>query len=125
MAKKIEKIEALLSDFLNRPVWLVKRNGGYIVQDIATGNFEDRYFFKNLAEVEEFIQADKWTKKNKVMFQVSGKGNITTRVSIPLQWLEDLGISESDRDVKLTKKKNKIILEKAPEEGEKWKVRKW
>lgn len=59
MAKKIEKIEALLSDFLNRPVWLVKRNGGYIVQDIATGNFEDRFFFKNLAEVEEFIQADK------------------------------------------------------------------
>jgi bifunctional DNA-binding transcriptional regulator/antitoxin component of YhaV-PrlF toxin-antitoxin module len=52
------------------------------------------------------------------MFQVSGKGNITTRVSIPLQWLEDLGISESDRDVKLTKKKNKIILEKAPGEGE-------
>lgn len=57
--KKVEKMEALLSDYLNRPVWLVKRQGGYIVQDIATGNFEDKFFFKNLAEVEEYTQADK------------------------------------------------------------------
>ena len=56
-------------------------------------------------------------KINKVLFQTTGKGNTTTRVSVPLLWLEDLGINENDRDVKLTKKKNKIILEKAPEEG--------
>ena len=53
--KRIEKTEALLSDYLNRAVWLVKKNGGYIVQDIMTGAFEDRYFFKNLSEVEEFV----------------------------------------------------------------------
>lgn len=55
------------------------------------------------------------SKINKVLFQTTGKGNTTTRVSVPLLWLEDLGINENDRDVKLTKKKNKIILEKAEE----------
>ena len=94
------------------------KNGGYIVQDIATGNFEDRYFFKNLAEVEEFTQMDKWTKINKVTLSKSGKGNTTAKISVPLQWLQDLGISESDKDVKLTKKGKKIILEKAPGEEE-------
>lgn len=59
------------------------------------------------------------SKINKVLFQTTGKGNTTTRVSVPLLWLEELGISETDRDVKLTKKKNKIILEKAPGEGKK------
>ena len=111
--KKIEKMEALLSDYLNRAVWLVKKNGGYIVQDIATGNFEDRYFFKNLAEVEEYAQADKWTKINKVTLSKSGKGNTTAKISVPLQWLQDLGVDESNKNIKLTKKGKKIILEKA------------
>lgn len=56
------------------------------------------------------------SKINKILFNISGKGDTTTKVSIPFQWLQDLGISENDRDIKLTKKKNKIILEKAPEE---------
>lgn len=55
------------------------------------------------------------SKINKVLFNISGKGDTTTKVSVPFQWLQDLGISENDRDVKLTKKKNKIILEKAEE----------
>lgn len=110
--KKVEKMEALLSDYLNRAVWLVKKNEGYIVQDIATGNFEDRYFFKNLAEVEEFVQADKWTKINKVTLSKSGKGNTTAKISIPLQWLQDLGVDENNKNIKLTKKRGQIIIEK-------------
>ncbi len=58
------------------------------------------------------------SKINKVLFNTSGKGDITTKVSVPFQWLQDLGITTEDRDVKLTKKKNKIILEKAPGEEE-------
>ena len=58
------------------------------------------------------------SKINKVLFNTSGKGDTTTKVSVPFQWLKDLGISESDRDVKLTKKGKKIILEKAPGEEE-------
>lgn len=110
--KKVEKMEALLSDYLNRAVWLVKKNGGYIVQDIATGNFEDRYFFKNLAEVEEFTQMDKWTKINKVTLSKSGKGNTTAKISVPLQWLQDLGVDENNKNIKLTKKRGQIIIEK-------------
>jgi len=58
------------------------------------------------------------SKINKALFNISGKGDTTTKVSVPFQWLQDLGITTEDRDVKLTKKKNKIILEKAPGEGE-------
>lgn len=58
------------------------------------------------------------SKINKVLFNISGKGDTTTKVSVPFQWLQDLGITTEDRDVKLTKKKNKIILEKAPGEEE-------
>lgn len=53
--KRIEKVEIILSDYLDRAVWLVKKSGGYTVQDIATGNLEGKFFFKNLAEVEEFV----------------------------------------------------------------------
>jgi len=110
--KKVEKMEALLSNYLDRAVWLVKKNGGYIVQDIATGNFEDKYFFKNLAEVEEFTQMDKWTKINKVTLSKSGKGNTTAKISVPLQWLQDLGVDENNKNIKLTKKRGQIIIEK-------------
>lgn len=58
------------------------------------------------------------SKINKVLFQTTGKGNTTTRVSVPLLWLEEIGITAESRDVKLTKKKNKITLEKAPEQEE-------
>lgn len=53
------------------------------------------------------------SKINKVLFQTTGKGNTTTRVSVPLLWLEEIGITTESRDVKLTKKGKKIILEKA------------
>lgn len=53
------------------------------------------------------------SKINKVLFQTTGKGNTTTRVSVPLLWLEEIGITAENRDVKLTKKGKKIILEKA------------
>lgn len=53
------------------------------------------------------------SKINKVLFNISGKGDTTTKVSIPFQWLQDLGITAENRDVKLTKKGKKIILEKA------------
>ena len=53
------------------------------------------------------------SKINKVLFNISGKGDTTTKVSVPFQWLQDIGITAENRDVKLTKKKNKIILEKA------------
>ena len=61
------------------------------------------------------------SKINKVLFNISGKGDTTTKVSVPFQWLQEMGVTAEDRNIKLTKKKNKIILEKAPEqkEGEK------
>lgn len=59
------------------------------------------------------MSTKKESKINKVLFQTTGKGNTTTRVSVPLLWLEEIGITAESRDLKLTKKGKKIILEKA------------
>lgn len=49
-------------------------------------------------------------KINKVTLSKSGKGNITAKISIPLQWLQDLGVNDEKREVKLVKKGDKIII---------------
>lgn len=55
--KRIEKTENKLGNYLGYPLWLVKINGAYRVQKMATGEIVDNYrlFFKNLKEVENFV----------------------------------------------------------------------
>jgi antitoxin component of MazEF toxin-antitoxin module len=52
----------------------------------------------------------------KVSFNKSGgtaKGNaITNRVTIPTKWMKQLGITECDREVRLSLENDKIIIEK-------------
>jgi antitoxin component of MazEF toxin-antitoxin module len=52
----------------------------------------------------------------KVSFNKSGgtaKGNaITNRVTIPTKWMKQLGITEYDREVRLSLENDKIIIEK-------------
>lgn len=52
----------------------------------------------------------------KVSFNKSGgtaRGTaITNRVTIPTKWIKELGITEYDREIKLTKKRGKITIEK-------------
>lgn len=58
-------------------------------------------------------------KINKVTLSKSGKGNITAKISIPLQWLQDLGVDDEKREVKLVKDGEKIIILPV-NRGEKW-----
>lgn len=50
--------------------------------------------------------------KGKVTFNKSGSGSKSGRVTIPVALLEVMGISEDNREVEITLKDNKIIIER-------------
>ncbi|WP_035790313.1 hypothetical protein [Clostridium beijerinckii] len=56
------------------------------------------------------------TRDLKVMFNKSGgtagKGAYSPKISLPKVWLDEMGITLEDRDVNVTFKNKKIIIEK-------------
>ncbi len=56
------------------------------------------------------------TRKAKVIFALSGgkasKGSQTTRITLPITWVRDMGITPEDREVDIRFEDNKIIIEK-------------
>ncbi len=61
-------------------------------------------------------QRDGEQRKAKVIFAMSGgkasKGSQTTRITLPITWVREMGISPDAREVNITFKDNKIIIEK-------------
>ena len=51
--------------------------------------------------------------KGKVTFNKSGSGSKSGRVILPVAFLETLGITEDEREVEITFKNGKIIIEKS------------
>lgn len=52
-------------------------------------------------------------KSKKVIFTKSGRGSINTRVSLPVSWIKEMGITEDNKEiVAILTADNKIILEK-------------
>lgn len=52
-------------------------------------------------------------KSKKVIFTKSGSGAINTRVSLPVSWIKEMGITEDNKEiVAILTSDNKIILEK-------------
>ncbi len=51
----------------------------------------------------------------KIMFNKDGHGSDTTKISLPIKWIRDMGISPNDRevDLKYDEKTKKIIIEKS------------
>ncbi|NMS89454.1 AbrB/MazE/SpoVT family DNA-binding domain-containing protein [Clostridioides difficile] len=48
-----------------------------------------------------------------ISFHKSGNGYTTTRLSLPINWVKELGISQEERKVIVTLKDGKITIEKA------------
>lgn len=56
--KRVEKLESRMSEFLDMPVWLVKKLGYYHVFSIAHNMVlrqREHLVFKTLKEVDEFL----------------------------------------------------------------------
>ncbi|HBE9110450.1 TPA: AbrB/MazE/SpoVT family DNA-binding domain-containing protein [Clostridioides difficile] len=51
-----------------------------------------------------------------ISFHKSGNGYTTTRLSLPINWVKKLGISQDERKVIVTLEDGKIIIEKAENE---------
>ena len=56
-------------------------------------------------------------RKAKVIFALSGgkasKGSQTTRITLPITWVREMGITPDAREVEITFTENKIIIEKS------------
>ena len=51
-------------------------------------------------------------RKAKIMFSKSGRGSLTTRITLPIVWVRHLGASQEDREVTIALEDNKIIIKK-------------
>lgn len=51
-------------------------------------------------------------KELKVNFNKSGAGNITPRLTLPTEWVKELGLDKDDRIMRAKFDGNKLILKK-------------
>ena len=51
-------------------------------------------------------------RKAKILFNKTGNNSVTTRITLPVTWVRDLGATAEDREVTLCFKNNKIIIKK-------------
>lgn len=62
------------------------------------------------------------TRKARVIFSKAGgsasKGSQTTRITLPIKWVREMGITEEAREVDITFQDGKIIIAKAMETDE-------
>ena len=48
----------------------------------------------------------------KILFNKNGKGYSTTRITLPVPWVRELGVTPEEREVKIKLEDNKIIIKK-------------
>ena len=51
-------------------------------------------------------------RKAKVLFAKSGRGSVTTRITLPITWVRELGATPEDREVTICLKDNEITIKK-------------
>lgn len=53
------------------------------------------------------------TRILKLSYSKSGAGNITPRITLPVKWTKELGLSTEDREVEVTLDGDAIIIKKS------------
>ena len=51
-------------------------------------------------------------RKANIIFNKNGRGATTTRITLPVGWVKELGLNENDRQATIELNKNKIIIRK-------------
>ncbi len=87
-----------------------------MVEDLGITE-ENREVMLYLKEDKKVIEIEKKStlKKEKIVKitkSIAGSGSITPKISIPLSWLEILGVTEANRKVFVSKNKNEIQVSK-------------
>lgn len=55
-------------------------------------------------------------RKTRIQYAKSGKGSVTTRITLPVIWVRELELTPDDREVMLTLEDNKITIRKITKE---------
>lgn len=48
----------------------------------------------------------------KVLFSKSGSGSTTTKITLPITWIKEMGIDEENREVEVSFDNGKIVIQK-------------
>lgn len=51
-------------------------------------------------------------RKANIMFNKNGNGNLTTRITLPVPWIKDMGLNENNREVLIEYNNEKITIKK-------------
>ena len=51
-------------------------------------------------------------RKANILFNKNGKGFLTTRITLPVPWIKDMGLSQDDREVIIEYDNDKITIKK-------------
>ena len=51
-------------------------------------------------------------RKANILFNKNGKGFLTTRITLPVPWIKDMGLSQDDREVVIEYDDDKITIKK-------------
>ena len=51
-------------------------------------------------------------RKANVMFNKNGKGYTTTRITLPVPWIKDMGLNETNKEVIIEYEDEKITIKK-------------
>lgn len=51
-------------------------------------------------------------RKARLIINKSGSGSLTTRATLPISWIKEMGLNENERDLILEFDKEKIIIKK-------------
>ena len=51
-------------------------------------------------------------RKANVMFNKNGRGFTTTRITLPVPWIKDMGLNETDKEVIIEYEDEKITIKK-------------
>ncbi len=54
----------------------------------------------------------KEARKANIIFNKNGNGFLSTKITLPVPWIKELGFSENDKSAIIKIEKNKIIIEK-------------
>ena len=51
-------------------------------------------------------------RKANIMFNKNGKGYTTTRITLPVPWIKDMGLNETNKEVIIEYEDEKITIKK-------------
>lgn len=120
--KDIRLIEHMITEAVTSAI---RKEKDYRIDDVVVtqdGTTQEEMAARVDTYKEVFGKRDGEKRKAKVIFALSGgkasKGSQTTRITLPITWVREMGITPQEREVEIQFKDGKIVIEKAKQSPE-------